>query len=218
VRKGFLITCVVLSFLTVPAHAITISVLPASQTVSPGDTVTLQLFISNLGGQIVGDFDLNIGFDSSLLTFNSYTLGGSLGAIPAQAFDFSLGEIGPGSLNLAEVSTLSGAALDALQSDPFSLASIVFTVVALSPGTSTTVRITNVNALGDANGNALPVAAVESATLIRSGVTTIPEPATYLSFGTGLLLLIALRWWRRSDKYEGTKVPKKVLFPSNPSR
>jgi hypothetical protein len=65
----------------IPIDAATIALSPASMAVSPGHVISLDLVISNLGSILVGDFDLDIGFDPSVLTLNSATPGSHLGDI-----------------------------------------------------------------------------------------------------------------------------------------
>src|SRR5206468_1584084 len=102
---------------------------------------------------------------------------------------------GPGLVNLAVVSTLSEAALLALQSDPLTLATLTFDVAALTPGTSTTVAVATVNALGDADGADLPVTTLGAATLRAPGGVAVPEPGSLWLLASGVLAT-ALPWSR----------------------
>jgi len=186
-----LCTSLLLSFSSAPAA--TIALQPASQSVLPGDTIVLDVVISNLASSVVGDFDLDIGFDPALLTFDGYALSGALGDVSsAAALDFSLGLTGPGSVNLAVVSLLPETTLQGIQSPPFSLATLQFTVGPLPPGGITIVSISTVNALGDGAGDPIPVDSLGLATL-TSDEAGIPEPGTLLLAVTGLTGLVAVR-------------------------
>jgi hypothetical protein len=170
-----------------PARAATVQLLPFTQNVSPGDAITLDLVVSGLGGSVVGDIDLDVTFEAAFLTLNTVTPGPALGDI----LDFSGGLLSPGVFNIAFISTLSTAALDALQSDPVTLASLLFTVAALAPGDSTAVGIGTVNALGDGGGVAIPVTSTVDAELVNAAA--VPEPHTWLLLGTAALAWTA-RW------------------------
>jgi hypothetical protein len=175
------------------ARAAVIQLLPSSQVAAPGDTVVLNLTVSGLGGSAVGDFDLDVAFDPALLTLTSVSLGPFLGDVGiGEAIDFSLGLLSPGEVNIAEVSLLSGAELDALQAEPFSLALLTFQVGALAPGAMTTVQLAQLNALGDAAGMALPVNLLGHASLTGADQVTIAEPHIGLLVGWGLYA-----GWRR---------------------
>ena len=78
------------------ASAITLSLLPAVQTVAPGDTVSLDLVIDGLGDfapDSLGTFDIDIAFDSTALSFIGYSLGTFHGdELFGEAWDLSLGD------------------------------------------------------------------------------------------------------------------------------
>ena len=175
----------VLLAVTSHAGAVVLSLEPSSQIAGPGDSVSLDLVISGLGNgapDSLGDFDIDISFDASALSFLGYTLGTSLGDVGlGEAFDGSFGDLGGGLVNLAEVSLLFPFELDALQADTFTLATLDFSVDVLAPGDSTTVDIDTVWALGDGFGLPLTVDAANSAVIRNAAV---PEPS--------LLALVAL--------------------------
>ena len=176
---------------TLAVGGVILELSPASQTALPGDNISLDLRISGLTSGAppsLGDFDLDIAFDTTKLSFTSYSLGSLLGSIPSEADDFSLGASG-GSINLSEVSYLTPAALDSLQGSSFTLATLLFHVDALSSGQSTNVSFSSINALGDGFGNPLDIDAANSATVSNN----VPEPsATLLIF----LALSGLSWSR----------------------
>jgi hypothetical protein len=108
---------------------------PASQAVLTGQSVSADVMITGLGlPPEVGSFDLSIAFDPSLLSPVSISFGLLLGNplfFEALTDSFFVGNIA----NAAEVSLLSNAQLDALQSSSFSLFTMNFT--ALRNGTAT---------------------------------------------------------------------------------
>lgn len=164
---------------------------PSSQTALPGDNISLDLIISGLnagGAPSLGDFDLDIAFDITKLSFTGYSLGSFLGVISSEADDFSSGVSG-GLINLAEVSYLLPAELDSLQGSSFTLATLLFHVNVLGNGASTNVSFATINALGDGFGNSLGVDAANSATISNN----VPEPSSALLI---LLGLSGLSWLR----------------------
>lgn len=174
--------------LALPAHAAFIELTPATSTAATGDTVALDLMISGLGdftGSSVGDFDIDIGFDTSALSLTSWSLTNLMGDFGAgEALDFSFGDLG-GMLNLAIVSLLSVTDLNALQPGAFSLATLTFDVLNLEAGNQTLVSIDTIYAIGDQNGNPLAIDSIGNA-LISNPSTTVPEPSTIALLGLGL--------------------------------
>ena len=169
----------------------TLSLLPASQTASTGDTVYLDLVIDGLvdfGPDSLGDFDIDISYDMTALSFQNYSLGTFLGDVGfGEAVDFSFGDLG-GVVNIAELSLLNPFELDLIQPGSFSLATLEFHVDALSAGSSTTVGIDTVNAIGDGFGNWLTLGGTNDA-VIRAPSASVPEPSIIWLLGSGLALL-----------------------------
>lgn len=167
---------------------------PTSQTALPGDSISLNLIISGLNGggaPSLGDFDVDVDFDATKLSFTGYSLGSFLGDISlSEATDYSLGVAG-GSINLSEVSFLAPGGLDSLQGSSFTLATLFFNVGNLLNGQSTAVSLSSINALGDGFGNALTLDAVNRATVGNN--VTVPEPSSIVLI---VLALSALSWLR----------------------
>jgi hypothetical protein len=178
------------------AGAVTLSLEPSTSTAKAGDTVSLDLMISGLGdyaSDSLGDFDLEIMFDSAVFSFGGYSLAGYLGDPNwFEAIDYSFGEYVPGRIGLTEVSLLSPTELDALQPDSFTLATLNFTVDLLAKGESTLISICPALVLGDGYGNSLALDAASGAT-----VTGVPEPQSLLLLGVGLM---ALGFFNRKSK------------------
>ena len=172
------------------AGAVVLSLDPSSQAASPTDTISVDLVISGLtngGPDSLADFDVDIGFDTAALSFSSYGLGSSLGSLLlGEAFDFSLGDLGGGIVNVSEISLLEADSvscffcippyLDDIQADSFVLATLDFMVDALAVGASTSLTI-DFAELGDAFGQLLTVDSTSGA-VNRNPAVGVPEPAT----------------------------------------
>ncbi len=190
----------ILALTAIPASAVMLSLQPAVQTAVPNDNISLNLVISGLntgGPDSLGDFDINIGFDASALSLQSYSLGTSLGDIGLfEAADFSSGDLGGGTINIAEVSFLEadassctfciGPYLDDIQPDSFTLATLDFKVDVLAAGSSTTVFFDTIFALGDGFGNPLEIDSLTNAAINNPGVS-VPEPTTLALLALGLM-------------------------------
>lgn len=189
-RLGPLIlSAVVLVFLVAgPAAAdpITLSFVPASQTVAPGGAISVALRITGLGAfsaPSLGTYDVDVLYDPTILAFTGVSFGDpNLGN---QLDLFGLGNIAvaspfTGGVNLFELSFDLPSDLDTLQPGSFTLAVLNFN--ALQSGTSPLSL--NLNALGDSYGNSL------SATTQTGSVTVVPEPGTVVLLGSGIALLI----------------------------
>lgn len=187
--------------------AVVLSLEPSSQNAVPTDAVSLDLTVSGLtagGPDSLGDFDVDIAYDSTALSFTGYSLGVFLGDIGlGEAMDFSLGDLGGGIINLAEVSLLepdavtcifcAGPYLDDLQSDSFVLATLDFIVDILPIGGSTTVAIDTVWAIGDGFGLPLPITGTSGAVIRNPAPASVPEPATVALLVLGLVGMTLMR-------------------------
>jgi len=178
--------------LTISAQAITLGFNPNDQTVFLGDSVSVDLVISGLGDGItdsLSTFDLNIDFDSAILSFNRVEFGDPL--LKDQLDLWNLGSyyrVAPevGTVNLCELSFDNPDDLLSYQAPTFTLATLFFDTIA---GGTSILSMDNI-ILGDAWGDSLGVDTILNDSII---VDPIPEPATMLLFGTGLLLLTSLR-------------------------
>jgi hypothetical protein len=189
--KPFLAALAIVGLAQAPvSHAALLSLQPDTSVASNGDTVSFQLLVSGLGDfgpDSLGAFDLSVSYDAAVLSFADYSLGHFLGDLAGfTALDVSGGDSG-GAVNLAEISLLLPANLDALQPDTFLLASLSFDVLNLGPGATTSLDIVDGALLSDAAGTALAVSIDRPAT-----IGAIPLP------GTLLLILGGILSWRAS--------------------
>lgn len=172
-----------LSFGSLSTYAISLDVIPSTQGVSLGRSVSIELAISGLGdlsAPSLGVFDLDVLFDETILDFNAVdfgdpVLGDQLALVFPSLEQSSL--VGPGQLNLFELSFDLPEDLDLLQMGTFKLAKVTFD--ALDFGKSP-IDI-SVNTLGDAFG--APLTPVD----VRGGTVRVPEPTTLTLLFVGLL-------------------------------
>lgn len=163
-----------------------LSINPVSQTVPLGSQASFDVDISGLGGgTALGTYDINLGFDSTLLSYNSTVFG-------TQVDISGLGDIqsvtpGAGTLEIFELSLDSAAELNSLQASAFTLATLTFDT--LTPGTNSPVTL-SVNALGDAYGNSISASIDNGSVSVNS---TSPEPRPALLLLLALPLFAALR-------------------------
>jgi len=190
--------------LNVSAQAITLGFDPVSQNVYLGDSVSVDLVISELGDGMadsLSTFDLIIDFDETILSFSSVTFGDPILGDQLDLLDedsFYSDTAGVDTVNIYELSFDSPSDLNSSQASSFTLATLTFDAneIGTSPLGYSAPSIPFI-VLGDATG-----AELSSKTTFSTGSITviapIPEPASIILFSTGMLLLTGLR--RRSGK------------------
>ena len=189
----------VMAYKSLRADTTTISVLPASQTISLGAPVNIALSITGLGNLTtpsLGTFDLNLAFDPTLLSFSSVVFGDPL--LGDQLDPTGLGNTlnfatqGLGTIELFDLSLDSPNQLNTLQYGAFILASVSFNTI--GAGTST-VDLT-INSLGDADGNAL-AAGLQGGDVTVTNISAAPEPRSFVLLAMGLIVLATSQRRRR---------------------
>lgn len=192
-------SCLLIFLFSATSHAILLGLQPSTESVFAGDTFTMDLVISGLGdgaAPSVGAFDLDVTFDPFIFDFVDYSLGPDLGDISmGEAYDWSLGQIMPGTINLNEFSLLEADPasgpffippyLDDIQPASFSLASLTFQALDLAGESRMQIQIDEMFGQGvyDGLGDILAVDALGDSTI---SVKTVPEPATILLVMSGM--------------------------------
>lgn len=173
----------------VQTEAATISISPASQNASIGDTVTADIIVSGLAAdESVGGVSLLLSFNDAVLQGLGYTVDpdDKMGVED----DFSLGFTG-GSGSPLELFFLAEfgadhAALKALQGDGFRVATVDFTAVANGfSGLNLSLAGAGAVYLSDADGFPIGTQAVNGSVCV-GGNCTVPEPTLLALLGTGL--------------------------------
>ncbi len=177
------------------AQAVSLGLNPTTRNVSVGNQFEVDITISDLGNfqaPSVSTFDLDVIFDSNVLSFNKANFGDP---VLGDQLDISFGSFtgvtpGSGKTNIFELSFDFPGVLNTSQPESFTLATLTFDAV--QQGTSELEL--QVNALGDALGISIPV--VEPIGNVTVKKTQIPEPfpepltllgtATVFGFATSL--------------------------------
>lgn len=195
-KQAWLAALAVVAGMAMPsANAIQLSVQPGFINVAPGAGVDVSLVISGLGDGVapaLGAFDLNLAFDTSVLTYDSVTFGDSgLGnqlALNVPSVDGDSFDAGLGVLNLFSVSLDSVSDLESLQAGSFVLASLHFTASGLGLSGLTLSDIILSDAVGaDLIADTIRGGSVE----VTRGTATVPDagmvfPGVFLlAFGAG---------------------------------
>lgn len=169
---------------SLPASAILIGFGPSGQVVGVGDAPSVDLVISGLGDGVapsVGTFDLDVNFDAGVLNLSSVVFGTQLDVLGLGSLQFSTP--GAGLVNLFELSFDLPVDLDTLQSSSFVLATLTFDALAVG-ASGLTITL---NALGDAEGNALGADLGSGSITVSRAAVPVPEPAVLPLLALGVL-------------------------------
>jgi hypothetical protein len=174
IQIGFGACIAILCLFGVPRAAL-LEFSPVQSATAPGECVSIDMMISDLGASDLGAFDITINYDPALLDFVSFNPGDQLGKVGMSAMDLSIGAQTSGSVNIAELSLMEN--LD-FQPASFSLGQMLFT--GKSSGDSPLSVVGAI--LGDAAGNSVAWSA-------RDGSVSVPEPSmvSMLLFGVACL-------------------------------
>ncbi len=165
------------------ASALALSFSPSPVSAGIGNSVLVDVVVSDLGTDLVAGFDLDVIYDPSVLLATNVVFGVHLGN-PAlfEAFtDFDLATAGR--VDFAELSLLDAAQLGAIQTGSFTLATLQFDVVGAGMSSLAYLFDAN-NLLIGATGEVLDVVG-------RNGsvVAVVPEPTAALLFVVGFALV-----------------------------
>jgi hypothetical protein len=173
------------------ANAYWLGLNPSNPTQPLTGVFSVDVVISGLQteGQILSTYDFTISFDATILQLINATSSGALGS---GAFSFASGL---GSVNLFELSFDTDAQLAALQSDFFTVTTLVFTGIGV--GTSP-LTFTDLFALGGAQFQGQTTDLLRLPFTVGAGSATItpnqvPEPGSLLLVALALPLLAATR-------------------------
>ena len=180
-------TLAIISLLAASAWALSLSFDPSTAEIGVGDFISVDIVVDGLEFDDLAEFNFDVYYDPTVLTFDSYTLGSELTDPFMGQDDWSFGDDGMGTVNLSELSWLMDFSF---QPDSFTLATLSFSGSAV--GTSA-LDFDNV-ILGD------PWAIQLQATLASGSIDVtapVPEPTTMLLFVTGMTGLAAVARRRR---------------------
>lgn len=186
-RLFTLVTATILTLFINTASAVTIYFDPTDSVVHTGNSVDIDLMISDLGAfsePSLGSFTVDIAYDSSIISFNSVNYSDALGLISNGDADPFTTE-STGSVTLSNFSFLSDTELDALQDSSFVLATLSFMGLAIGSSDLITDAIDFSNGVGDD----ITATIIANSGFVEVVTGEIPEPSSYLLMLFSIVLL-----------------------------
>jgi hypothetical protein len=163
------------------AQAYNLAFQPVAQNIFQGDPAQVSLNLTLDSTEVLQGFDIDVSYDSSVLTFDS-------GALGAEVSGWLVAD-----LSVVDPSTLNIFALD----DALSLSNGLFTLATLnffgqSPGLSLLLSFDGPSG-GLLINDALFSAGAEGSIAVNQVTAPIPEPSTWLLMVMGLLGLVGMK-------------------------
>lgn len=166
------------------AYGATLYFEPSASAFGLGETASVDVWISGIGGAdgpYLGGYGLTINYDPGILSFQSISFFDYLGSLSAPLPPTV--DLATMSLSVYEGSFLTTQELIGRQPSAFPLLSLNFQTIAL--GTS----LLSFSAVGLSDAEGYTIAGVTSASATVSvSAAAVPEPATFMLLGTGMLL------------------------------
>ncbi|MDJ0658214.1 MAG: cohesin domain-containing protein [Crocosphaera sp.] len=190
VTCGIAIGTLPLFILVKPVNGVTLDLLPQTQNVTLGESVIIDVQISELGNGIapsVGGFQLQLDYDPGVLTFDDITFSGliDLSNLGTQSFDSST----PGMFFFGDASLDSPAELNSAQPDTFSLANIEF--IGSGIGTNSPLNLSIIEIVDENFIEFDPVTQNDATVTVNPATTQVPESSLGLTVWG---LLLGLSW------------------------
>ncbi len=190
VTCGIALGTLPLFMLLKPVNAVTLDLLPEMQNITVGDSVIIDVQISELGNGTspsVGGFNLELNYDPAVLTFNNLTFSELLNIFDTgiQSIDSSTS----GTLIFGNVSLDSAEELNAAQPNSFSLANIEF--IGSGVSTNSPLSLSIIELVDENFAEFDPVTQNDTIVTVSSAITKVPESSLGL---TGWGVLLGLYW------------------------
>lgn len=174
--------------------ALILSINPSSQSVTLGNQATVEVILSGLESvspnEILAAYDIGLNYDPSALSYASgtfydlsaITLDGGIAPVP----DFSVSTL----IQWNSTSFASDVALQAAQGDSLTLATLVFDTLSVVTATPLILSYQDLTGLDSLK---LDPSIQNGSVTVTDGSATVPEPATVVLMGLGVLGMTAAR-------------------------